>query len=134
MPNNKVDLKAQKVALGLIDNFVYDNVDGLEEEASRLSYSVEEWFPEKFDQWFDIGREIYSVYFQNSEAFINITDIERDREILQEIETRAEELGLSASEVYPDWQRHFETINYVEDLSKRFDEQKDEFSRESKSV
>ena len=134
LPNQKVNLKAHKVALGLIDNFAYDNLDGLQDEVSRLSYSVDEWFDEKFDEWFEIGREIYSVYFQNSEAFITKGDLDRDLDLLNEIKEKAEELGLSASEVYPDWQEHFDQISYVEDLQKRFDEQKEQFSRESKSV
>jgi len=134
LPNQKVNLKAHKVALGLIDNFAYDNLEGLQDEVSRLSYSVDEWFDEKFDEWFEIGREIYSVYFQNSEAFITKGDLDRDLDLLNEIKEKAEELGLSASEVYPDWQEHFDQISYVEDLQKRFDEQKEQFSRESKSV
>ena len=134
LPKQKVDLRKHKIALGLIDNFVFDNVDGLKDEASRLSYFVDDWFDEKFDEWFEIGREIYSVYFQRSEAFITMVEIDRDRELLNEISTKAEELGLSASEVYPDWQEHFDQINYVEDLEKRFEEQKEKFSRESKSV
>ena len=36
----------------------------LQEEVGNLSYTVDEWFDEKFDVWFDLGREIYSVYFQ----------------------------------------------------------------------
>ena len=134
LPNQKVNLKAHKVALGLIDNFAYDNLEGLQDEVSRLSYSVDEWFDEKFDEWFEIGREIYSVYFQRSEAFITKGDLDRDLDLLNEIKEKAEELGLSASEVYPDWQEHFDQISYVEDLQKRFDEQKEQFSRESKSV
>jgi len=128
LPNQKVNLKAHKVALGLIDNFAYDNLEGLQDEVSRLSYSVDEWFDEKFDEWFEIGREIYSVYFQNSEAFITKGDLDRDLDLLNEIKEKAEELGLSASEVYPDWQEHFDQISYVEDLQKRFEDQKRELS------
>jgi len=133
LPNQKVNLKAHKVALGLIDNFNYE-YEYLEEEVSRLSYSVDEWFPEKFDEWFAIGRDIYSVYFQNSETFVSEADVAGDMDILNEIESKANELGLDVSEVYPDFEEHKRTIEYLEDLEKRFDEQKDEFSRESKSV
>ena len=134
MPNKKVDLKAHKVALGLLDEFSYGDVDSLNEEVSRLSYSVEEWFDEKFDQWYTIGREIYSVYFQNSEAFVTSADVARDEEVLQEIKTRSEELGVDVYDVYPQWDEHKETLEYLKELEERFDQQKEEFRNESKSV
>ena len=134
LPNQKVNLKAHKVALGLIDNFAYDNLDGLQDEVSRLSYSVDEWFDEKYSEFLESYRPLRDVYFNNSEAFITKGDLDRDLDLLNEIKEKAEELGLSASEVYPDWQEHFDQISYVEDLQKRFDEQKEQFSRESKSV
>ena len=133
MPNKKVDLKAHKVALGLLDNFNYQN-EYLQDEVGRLSYSVEEWFDEKFDQWFTIGREIYSVYFQNSESFVTTDDVTGDMEILNEIKTRSEELGLDVEEVYPDFYDHKENIEYLIDLEKIFDQQKEQFRSESKSV
>ena len=134
LPNQKVNLKAHKVALGLIDNFAYDNLEGLQDEVSRLSYSVDEWFDEKYSEFLESYRPLRDVYFNNSEAFITKGDLDRDLDLLNEIKEKAEELGLSASEVYPDWQEHFDQISYVEDLQKRFDEQKEQFSRESKSV
>ena len=134
MPNKKVDLKAQKVALGLIDEFSYGDVDSLNDEVSRLSYSVEEWFDEKFDQWYTIGREIYSVYFQNSEAFVTSADVARDEEVLQEIKTRSDELGVDVYDVYPKFDEHKETLRYLKELEERFDQQKEEFRNESKSV
>ena len=124
----KVNLKAQKVALGLIDNFAYDNLDGLQDEVSRLSYSVDEWFDEKYSEFLESYRPLRDVYFNNSEAFITKGDLDRDLDLLNEIKEKAEELGLSASEVYPDWQEHFDQISYVEDLQKRFEDQKRELS------
>jgi len=133
LPNKKVDLKKHKIALGMLDNFNLEN-EYLQDEVGRLSYSVEEWFDEKFDQWYTIGREIYSVYFQNSEAFVTTDDVNGDMEILDEIKTRAEELGLDVEEVYPDFYDHQASILYVSDLELIFDQQKEEFARESKSV
>ena len=128
LPNQKVNLKAHKVALGLIDNFAYDNLDGLQDEVSRLSYSVDEWFDEKYSVFLESYRPLRDVYFNNSEAFITKGDLDRDLDLLNEIKEKAEELGLSASEVYPDWQEHFDQISYVEDLQKRFEDQKRELS------
>ncbi len=133
LPKKKVDLKKHKIALGLLDNFNYEN-EYLQEELGRLSYSVEEWFDEKFDQWFTIGREIYSVYFQNSESFVTTDDVGGDMEILNEIKTRSEELGLDVEEVYPDFYDHKENIEYLIDLEQIFDQQKEQFRNESKSV
>ena len=128
LPSQKVNLKAHKVALGLIDNFAYDNLDGLQDEVSRLSYSVDEWFDEKYSEFLESYRPLRDVYFNNSEAFITKGDLDRDLDLLNEIKEKAEELGLSASEVYPDWQEHFDQISYVEDLQKRFEDQKRELS------
>jgi hypothetical protein len=128
LPNQKVNLKAHKVALGLIDNFAYDNLEGLQDEVSRLSYSVDEWFDEKYSEFLESYRPLRDVYFNNSEAFITKGDLDRDLDLLNEIKEKAEELGLSASEVYPDWQEHFDQISYVEDLQKRFEDQKRELS------
>jgi|TARA_R110000796_G_scaffold90993_2_gene195063 hypothetical protein len=115
--------KSHKVALGLIDNFSYGDVDSLQDEVSRLSYSVDEWFDEKYDAMREIFSDLRDVYLQNSEAFITSADVAQDEQVLQEIKTKAEELGLSAEDVYPQWQEHKEILSYLDDLEKRFDEQ-----------
>mgnify|MGYP003630101550 FL=1 len=115
--------KSHKVALGLIDNFSYGDVDSLQDEVSRLSYSVDEWFDEKYDAMREIFSDLRDVYLQNSEAFITSADVAQDEQVLQEIKTKAEELGLSAEDVYPQWQEHKEILSYLDDLEKRFEEQ-----------
>jgi hypothetical protein len=128
LPNQKVNLKAHKVALGLIDNFNYE-YQYLEDEVSRLSYSVEEWFDEKFDAFFDAYSVIRDVYINGSEAFVSEADVAGDMDILNEIESKANDLGIDVSEVYPDFEEHKRTIEYLEDLEKRFDDQKGKFER-----
>ncbi len=125
--------KLQKVALGLVDELDYD-YQSIADETSRLSYSVDEWFDEKFDVWFDLGREIYSVYFQNSEAFLTPDDVADDREKLMQIREKAEELGLTAEDVYPEWDNHLQEIDYLATLDQRFIMQQQQFRDESKSV
>ena len=49
LPNKKVNLKAKKVALGLIDDISYD-YDNLEEEVNRLQYLLDEFIPQEFDR------------------------------------------------------------------------------------
>ena len=115
----------KKVALGLVDELDYE-FESLQDEVGRLSYSVEEWFDEKFDVWFEIGREIYSVYFQNSETFLTPDDVAADKQRLEQIKEKAEELGLTAEDVYPEWQEHYDAIEYMEYLESKFDEQTDQ--------
>ncbi len=123
----------KKVALGLVNELDYE-FESVRDEVGRLSYSVDEWFDEKFDVWFDLGREIYSVYFQNSEAFLTSEDLAADRDKLMEIKTKAEELGLDVVEVYPDYDEHLQEIDYLKDLEQRFIMQQQQFRDESKSV
>jgi len=133
LATNKVDLKSQKVALGLVDELDYE-FDYLQEEVGRLSYSVDEWFDEKFDVWFEIGREIYSVYFQNSETFLTPDDLVDDLEKLNSIKEKAEELGIDVNEVYPNWEDHVREIEYLQELDQKFIMQQQQFRDESKSV
>ena len=133
LPKKKVDLKKHKIALGLLDNFNYD-FEYLAEESGRLSYAVFEFWDEKYDQWFDIGREIYDVYFNNTESFVTEADIVDDMEILNEIKTRAEELGIDVYEVYPNWEEHMREIEYVKELEEKFNSNKEQFRNESKSI
>ena len=123
MPNNKVDLKAHKVALGLVDNFNYE-YQYLDEEIGRLSYSVEEWFEEKWQEYMDAYMPLRDVYINNSESFISEADVAGDMDVLNEIEEKANDLGLDVSDVYPDFEDHKRQINYLEDLERRFDDQK----------
>jgi hypothetical protein len=123
LPNQKVNLKAHKVALGLIDNFNYE-YQYLEDEVSRLSYSVDEWFDEKYELLQEAYGLLKAVYIQNSESFISEADVAGDMDILNEIESKANDLGIDVSEVYPDFEEHKRTIEYLEDLEKRFDDQK----------
>ncbi len=123
----------KKVALGLVDELDYE-FDSLQEEVGRLSYSVDEWFDEKFDVWFDLGREIYSVYFQNSEAFLTPSDLADDKDKLIQIKEKATELGLDVVDVYPNWDEHMQEIDYLAEQDQRFIMQQQQFRDESKSV
>lgn len=116
------NLKKQKVALGLVDDFQYQLQD-LEDEVGRLSYSVEEWFDEKFEEFYKLRGDLRDVYINNSEAFLSAADVAGDSEILDQIKEKAEELGLLAEEVYPDWQIHYDTLEYLDQLESRFDDQ-----------
>ena len=88
-----------------------------------MSYTVEEWFDEKFNEFYQLRSDLRSIYLQNSEAFIGTADVAGDLEILNKIKEKAEELGLTAEDVYPDWQLHFDDLEYLDQLESKFDDQ-----------
>jgi hypothetical protein len=129
----RTNLKSNKVALGLVDELDYE-FDTLNEEVSRLSYVVDEWFDEKYDTWYQIGREIYDVYFNNSESFFTPDDLVDDLEKLNSIKEKAEELGIDVNDVYPNWEEHTREIRFLTEQSDLFEEQKQRFADESRSI
>ena len=126
LKGTKTNLKAHKVALALLDNFVWDDLEGLEEEVSRLSYSTEEWYDEKFDQFVEVRGQLRDVYINNSEAFPTAVDAARDEEILSTLRDAADELGLPVTTLYPDYDEHIRLIDDLKYFEGRFDEQKRE--------
>ncbi len=116
----------KKVELGLLDNFAYSNIEDLNDEIGRLSYSVEEWFEEEFDKAIEASRNLTDVYYNNSEGFIDSADVAGDAEILQAIESTADELGLTPQELYEDFDEHKEALRYLDYLEKKFAEQERE--------
>ena len=133
LATNKVDLKSQKVALGLVDELDYE-FNTLNEEVGRFSYVTDEWFDEKYDAWYDLGREIYDVYFNNTESFITIEDLADDFDRLNSIKEKAEELGIDVNDVYPNWEEHIREIEYLQEQQNEFESQKQRFSDESRSI
>ena len=122
----KTNLKAQKVALALLDEFTYSNLEGLEEEVGRLSYSTEEWYDEKFDQFIEARGVLRDVYINNSEAFLTTSDVAGDEEILSKLREAADELGMPVTTLYPDYDEHIRVIEDFKYVDGRFDEQKRE--------
>ena len=125
---------SKKVNLSLLDDFSFGQYNELEEEVSGLSYNVNEWFPEKFDQWFDIGRDIYAIYFQRAEPFPTEVDFNTDEAVLDKIKEAADELGIEVTQVYPEYFEHKTLIEEGRALLAEFASQGEEFLRESKSV
>jgi len=112
----------KKLELGLVNEFNYE-YEYLQDEIGRLSYSVEEWFDEKFNEFYQLRSDLRSVYLQNSESFVTTADVAGYLEILKQIKEKAEELGFSPEEVYPDWQLHFDDLQYLDQLESKFDDQ-----------
>ena len=120
--SGKTPTKSNKVDLAMVDEINY-KLDDLRDETSRLSYSTEEWFDEKFEEFYQLRSDLKSVYFQNSEAFLTLDDVAEDRQTLLEIREKSEELGIDVTEVYPEYYAHLEEIDLLEFLDRRFDEQ-----------
>lgn len=133
LANRKTNLKKQSVHLGLIDELDYE-FETLEDEIGRLSYTTDEWFDEKYDVWYQLGREIYDVYFNNTEGFLEPADLVDDLEKLNSIKEKTEELGLSTLDVYPEYEMHVREIEYLTTLHEMFESQKQRFSDESRSI
>ena len=125
----KTNLKAHKVALALLDEFTYSDLEGLEEEVSRVSYSTEEWFDEKFDQFIEVRGQLRDVYINNSESFLTTSDVARDEEILSTLRDTADELGIPVTTLYPDYDQHIRVIEDFKYVDGRFDEQKRELEQ-----
>ena len=115
----------KKVDLSLVDDINYD-FQYLHEEVSRMSYTTEEWFDEKFEEFYQLRSDLRSIYFQNSESYIDSADVAGDKEVLLQIKQKADELGISVEDVYPDYQEHLDQLDYLEYIESRFDEQKRE--------
>mgnify|MGYP000209087721 FL=1 len=134
LKNSRKESLSKKVNLSLLDDFSFGQYNELEEQVSGLSYNVNEWFPEKFDQWFDIGRDIYAIYFQRAEPFPTEVDFNTDEAVLDKIKEAADELGIEVTQVYPEYFEHKTLIEEGRALLAEFASQGEEFLRESKSV
>jgi len=120
LPNKKVDLKEQKVALGLIDDISYD-YDNLEEEVNRLQYLLDEFIPQQFDKLDEAYILLKDVLVNNSENIIYYDDVAEDEETIQNIRAKADELGLDANEIFPNIDGYSEELTRLRTLSDEFE-------------
>ena len=103
MPNNKVDLKAQKVNLNLVSD-ISDNLDRFEAAESDASYLAYDYGDEIMDAYND-----FSMKYNIDDYIINgaTRDLEEVSEIianaLAELEVRAEELGVDPNDILNDF-------------------------------
>tara|TARA_R100000773_G_C4134746_1_gene64010 strand:- start:100 stop:531 length:432 start_codon:yes stop_codon:yes gene_type:complete len=119
----KFSIEPKKVELGLLDNFSYGDVQDLQDEISRISYSTEEWYDENFDKFLEARGNLRAVYFQNSEAFIDPADVAGDREILEQIKQTADDLGVPVEDIYDEYEEHLQALDDLDYFTDRFDEQ-----------
>lgn len=125
LKNARKETLSKKVDLSLVDDINYE-FQYLQEEISRMSYVTEEWFDEKFEEFYQLRSDLRTIYFQNSESFIDSADVAGDKEVLLQIKVKADELGIPVEDVYPDWQEHLDQLDYLDYIEGRFEEQKRE--------
>jgi hypothetical protein len=116
---------SKKVDLSLVDDINYE-FEYLQEEVGRMSYVTEEWFDEKFEEFYQLRSDLRTIYFQNSESFIDSADVAGDKEVLLQIKVKTDELGIPVEDVYPDYEEHLASLDYLDYIEGRFEEQKRE--------
>jgi predicted ATPase len=122
-------MKTRKSNLGKVDELEYD-ATSVEDELSRLSYFVDEFYAEQFEIARTAFLTLNDVFRNNSESFYTSDDFASDKAKLEEIQVLADELGVDVSEVYPDWQSHMEAIEsftYYEEQMKTLEREFDNF-------
>lgn len=124
---NTLLAKKQKIKLGKVDELDYE-YSVVEEEYSKLSYFVEEAFDELFAKAVESWQMLNDVFKNNSENFWRFEDeLANDKIKLEEIQTLADELGVDVTEVYPDFEEHYNIIVQGMTLDALYDEKEREF-------
>ena len=127
LPKQKVDLRKQKIALGLVDNFNYD-YNSIEDQSGLLSYLAYEWHDEKFEEYRQAWMALNDEYKNNASTVFRYEDVENDVTLLNEIKAKAEELGLDANDVYDRWDDHFQLLEGMKESDDQYKKNEDEFN------
>ena len=103
LPNQKVNLKAHKVALSLIDD-IANEIDTFEQAESEASYLAYEYGDEIIDAY-DEFRSKYPIddYIINGSTRDLEEVSENISKALAELQTKAEELGIDPNEILNDF-------------------------------
>jgi hypothetical protein len=123
--NRKQD-KLKKVALGLVDEISYD-YSSLQDESRMLSYLAYEWHEEKFEEYRKAWINLNDEYTHNASSILRYDDVRGDREILEQIAEKAEELGLMPYEVYDNFDDHMVILDEIEQADEKYKMNEDEF-------
>ena len=111
--------KDHKVALGLVDDISYD-YNYLQDQASLLSYLAYEWHDEAFEKYRDGWVTLNDEYTHNGSSVIRYEDVESDRQILEQIAEKADELGLMPYEVYDNFDDHMVLLDEIEQADEQY--------------
>ena len=116
MPNKKVDLKAQKVALSLVDD-IQNELDSFERAESEASYLAYEYGDEIMEAYSE-----FSMKYSLDDYIVNGSTkyLEESAEILStalsELQTKAEELGIDPNEILYDFDDIKQRVDNSEQL------------------
>ena len=116
----------KKIALGLVDNFNYD-YSSIEDQGGLLNYLANEWHDEKFEEYRQAWITLNDEYTHNASTVLRYDDVSSDVDVLNEIKAKAEELGLDATDVYPDWDTHFEALEIMKEDDDQYSRNEQEF-------
>lgn len=116
----------KKVALGLVDSLNYD-YSSIEDQGGLLNYLANEWHDEKFEEYRQAWITLNDEYTHNGSTVLRYEDVSSDVDVLNEIKAKAEELGLDATDVYPDWDTHFEALEIMKEDDDQYIRNEQEF-------
>lgn len=116
----------KKVALGLVDSFNYE-YSSIEDQGGLLNYLAYEWHEEKFEEYRQAWITLNDEYTHNGSTVLRYDDVSSDVDILNQIKEKAEELGLNATDVYPDWDTHFEALEIMKEDDEQYQRNEMEF-------
>ena len=118
---------SKKVDLGLIDEFDWQDMNSLQDEAGNLNYLAYDWFDEKFEEYRQAWMTLNDVFNNGAGNEISYADVINDEERLKEIAVKAEELGLAPQEVYDEYDLHISLIEDVKQADEKFLEDQRKF-------
>lgn len=116
----------KKVALGLVDSLNYD-YSSIEDQGGLLNYLANEWHDEKFEEYRQAWITLNDEYTHNGSTVLRYDDVSSDVDVLNEIKAKAEELGLDATDVYPDWDTHFEALEIMREDDDQYSRNEQQF-------
>jgi hypothetical protein len=116
----------KRVALGLVDSLNYD-YSSIEDQGGLLNYLANEWHDEKFEEYRKAWMTLNDEYTHNGSTVLRYDDVSSDVAVLNEIKEKAEELGLDATDVYPDWDTHFEALEIMKEDDDQYIRNEQEF-------
>jgi len=118
LPNQKVNLKAHKVALSLIDD-IANEIDTFEQAESEASYLAYDYGDEIMDAYSDF-RVKYNLddYIVNGSTRFLEEVAENLLRTLNELQTKAEELGVDPNEIYSDFDDLKQRVDNAEALNR----------------
>ena len=116
MPNNKVDLKAHKVDLSLVDD-INNELDSFEQAESEASYLAYDYGDEIMEAYSDFSMK-YSLddYIINGSTKYLEESAEKLATALAELQTKAEELGIDPNEILNDFDDIKQRVDNAEQL------------------